>query len=217
MARNKYPEETVRRILDVSFRLFMEKGYEHTTIQDIVDELGDLSKGAVYHHFKSKEDIIYAVADMISDQNNPFEKVLAMPGLTGLEQLQQLLMETTGNRPEVSLYRGAKKLLKNPKFLALQLEEIMTITAPMLSKVIETGVADGSIQTDYPLEMAETVLILLNIWVSPMIVEMDEEHFMNRVNFLADALEKLGVPILTEQGKENFRAFFREINASEIS
>ena len=36
MARNKHPEETVNLILDVSFRLFMEKGYEHTSIQDII-------------------------------------------------------------------------------------------------------------------------------------------------------------------------------------
>ena len=56
MARNKYPEVTVERILDVSQRLFLEKGYDNTTIQDIVDQLGGLSKGAVYHHFKSKEE-----------------------------------------------------------------------------------------------------------------------------------------------------------------
>ena len=58
MARNKYPEETVARILDVSLKLFLEKGYENTTIQDIIDALGNLSKGAIYHHFKSKEDIL---------------------------------------------------------------------------------------------------------------------------------------------------------------
>ena len=46
MARNKYPEETVARILDVSLKLFLEKGYENTTIQDIIDALGNLSKGA---------------------------------------------------------------------------------------------------------------------------------------------------------------------------
>ena len=45
MARNKYPEETVNRILDVAGHLFMEKGYEHTSIQDIIDNLGGLSKG----------------------------------------------------------------------------------------------------------------------------------------------------------------------------
>ena len=35
MARNKHPEETVAKILDVSMRLFTEQGYEHTTIQDL--------------------------------------------------------------------------------------------------------------------------------------------------------------------------------------
>lgn len=45
MARNKYPEITEQRILDASLKLFLEKGYEHTTIQDIIDELGDLTKG----------------------------------------------------------------------------------------------------------------------------------------------------------------------------
>lgn len=70
MARNKHPEETVSRILDVSFRLFMEKGYEHTSIQNIIDNLGGLSKGAIYHHFKSKEDILVAVTDRITGESN---------------------------------------------------------------------------------------------------------------------------------------------------
>ena len=55
MARNKHPEETVEKILAVSAKLFMEKGYEHTTLQDIIDNLGGLTKGAIYHHFKGKE------------------------------------------------------------------------------------------------------------------------------------------------------------------
>ena len=49
MARNKHPEETVNLILDVAFRQFMEKGYEQTSIQGIINELGGLSKGAIYH------------------------------------------------------------------------------------------------------------------------------------------------------------------------
>ncbi|WP_225229140.1 TetR/AcrR family transcriptional regulator [Paenibacillus gallinarum] len=60
MARNKYPEQTLEQILAVSSKLFTEKGFEKTSIQDIIDELG-MSKGAIYHHFKSKEDILDAV------------------------------------------------------------------------------------------------------------------------------------------------------------
>ena len=58
MARNKHSEETVNLILDTAFSLFMEKGYEHTSIQDLLNNLGGLSKGAIYHHFKSKEEIL---------------------------------------------------------------------------------------------------------------------------------------------------------------
>ena len=67
MARNKNPEETVNRILDTAYRLFLEKGYEQTSIQDIINHLGGLSKGAIYHHFKSKEDILEAVTNRITE------------------------------------------------------------------------------------------------------------------------------------------------------
>ena len=86
MARNKYPEITVDKILDVSQRLFLEKGYDNTTIQDIVDELDGLTKGAIYHHFKSKEEIMDALGDKMFFNNNPFEKVKQRTDLNGLEK-----------------------------------------------------------------------------------------------------------------------------------
>ena len=85
MARNKNPEETVNLILDVSYRLFLEKGYEQTTIQDIVDQLGGLTKGAVYHHFKSKEDILDAMIERMTGSlvaKAVFSPSAAMPAIT---------------------------------------------------------------------------------------------------------------------------------------
>lgn len=43
--RNKYPEITVEKILNVAQRLFLEKGYDNTTIQDIVDHLDGFIQG----------------------------------------------------------------------------------------------------------------------------------------------------------------------------
>ena len=68
MARNKHPEQTVQLILDTATRLFLQKGYDKTTLQDIIDATG-LSKGAIYHHFASKEAIIIAVVDRMGDFN----------------------------------------------------------------------------------------------------------------------------------------------------
>ena len=49
MARNRNPEETRRKILEVSKDLFLEKGFDNTSIQDIIDGLGGLTKGVIYH------------------------------------------------------------------------------------------------------------------------------------------------------------------------
>ena len=62
MARNKYPEETVKLILDSAEKLFIEKGYEKTSLQDIINAT-NLSKGAIYHHFSSKEEIFLRIGD----------------------------------------------------------------------------------------------------------------------------------------------------------
>ena len=104
MARNKHPEETVKLILDEALKLFIEKGYESTSIQDIINNLGGLSKGAIYHHFKSKEEIFQAVCKKIGDENsiyynkirddkskNGYEKLKIMINLYMLQLLVYLL------------------------------------------------------------------------------------------------------------------------------
>ena len=50
MARNRNSHETRKKILEVSKNLFLEKGFDNTSIQDIIDGLGGLTKGVIYHH-----------------------------------------------------------------------------------------------------------------------------------------------------------------------
>lgn len=49
------------RILDTAWKLFREKGYENTTLQDIIDT-SDTSRGAFYHHFRGKEELLFSMA-----------------------------------------------------------------------------------------------------------------------------------------------------------
>lgn len=51
MPRNKYPEKTVERILQTSYYLFTTRGYDNVSIQNIVDELGDITKGGYIPSF----------------------------------------------------------------------------------------------------------------------------------------------------------------------
>ncbi len=95
MARNKHPEETINLILDVASRLFLEKGYEHTSIQDIIDHLGGLSKGAIYHHFKSKEDILVAVTERMTEESNRMLlNIRDQKNVSGKEKLQSIFKES---------------------------------------------------------------------------------------------------------------------------
>ena len=154
MARNKYPEVTVEKILDAAQRLFLEKGYENTTIQDIVGELGGLTKGAVYHHFKSKEEIMDAVNDRMFFSNNPFEAVQGRDDLSGLEKLRQAVLIHNADEEQGEINRQATALMKNPQMLANMLVANREVLTPYYRKLIDEGIADGSITTRYPRELS---------------------------------------------------------------
>ena len=118
MARNKHPEETVNLILDVAFRLFMEKGYERTSIQDIINNLGGLSKGAIYHHFKSKEDILVAVTDrMTAESNRMLATIRDRTDLTGKEKLKTIFKESICRPVQDEIFTVAPDLSNNPRLI----------------------------------------------------------------------------------------------------
>src|SRR5699024_8032920 len=167
MARNKYPEITVEKILDAAQRLFLEKGYENTTIHDIVGELGGLTKGAEYHHFKSKEEIMDAVNDRMFYWNNPLEAVQRRDDLSGLEKLRQPGLTHNADAERGEINRQATALMKNPQMLANMLVANREVLTPYYRKLIDEGIADGSITTRYPRELSELLPILTSLWFIP--------------------------------------------------
>lgn len=198
MARNKYPEETVEKILTVAMRLFLEKGYEHTTIQDIVDQLGGLTKGAVYHHFKSKEEIMDAVTEKMFWDNDPFEKVRGREDLTGLEKMKEVIRLT--QEPDwSSLARQSMPILKNPKLLAKCIEDNQRIATPRWLALIEEGMADGSICTEYPREAAELLTLLDTVWMAPTIFPATREEVLHKFRCVGEIFANLGVPLIDEE------------------
>ena len=134
MARNKHPEETVNLILDVALALFFEKGYDNTSIQDIIDGLGGLTKGAVYHHFKSKEDILSAALDR--DNQALFDELRRIRDdgrMTGAEKLQALFAASiTG--PQMDMWAKAAPdvdPVKNARLLGLQYQAVLRRRYPI--------------------------------------------------------------------------------------
>ena len=178
MARNKYPDQTVERILDVSARLFSENGYENTSVQDILNELGDLTKGAIYHHFKSKEDIFDAVASKMGQSNHRFfNEVKQDTNLSGANKLKKLVSLCISSGQTKDIIKMSPNLIDNPKFLAIQIKEMRDVVTPhYIAPIIEEGVADGSIYCDKTYELADVITLLINVWLNPLILGGDKSR-----------------------------------------
>lgn len=211
MARNKYPEVTVERILDVSQRLFLEKGYENTTIQDIVDELGGLTKGAVYHHFKSKEEIMDAVGDRIFFSNNPFEAVRGRTDLNGLQKLQEAVRLNQSDQERVRLTAQSIPIAKSPRLLQEMIVSNRKVLTPYFLELIEEGNRDGSMHTNYPREIAELLPLLTSLWLLPSVFPASREQMKRKFLFLGEMLEKMGVPLMDDSIRALVDDFFDQI------
>lgn len=201
MARNKHPEETVQLILDVAFRLFMEKGYEHTSIQDIINHLGGLSKGAIYHHFKSKEDILIAVIDKMTAESNQMLAVIRdRSDLSGKEKLKTIFKESISRPVQNDIFTVAPDFHNNPKLLFGLLHDTIEAAAPnYILPIIRQGISDGSIKTDYPEQLAELILLVANVWMNPMIFDSSAEESYRKYMVFSQMLQGFGLDIVDRE------------------
>ena len=63
----KDAEERRNEILDVAEELFGSKGFDQTSTNDILEKVG-IARGTLYYHFKSKEDILDAMIERMTNQ-----------------------------------------------------------------------------------------------------------------------------------------------------
>ena len=206
MARNKHPEETVKLILEQALQLFLEKGYENTSIQDIINNLGGLSKGAIYHHFKSKEEIFEAVCQKIGEENAVyFNRIRDDAAKTGFEQLKAMLQAAYLNPTNDVVIAMMNKIMSDPKFLTNQIFEIYELVAPQyVQPILEHGVADGSIVTQHPKELAEVLTTLLNIWLNPIIAKTTGEQMRKKLEFFDLLLRGVGLHLFDAEMIEQY-------------
>jgi Transcriptional regulator len=208
MARNKYPEVTIEKILDVSQRLFMEKGYDNTTIQDIVNELGGLTKGAIYHHFKSKEEIIDALAEKLFFDNNPFAAVQNRKDLNGLQKMKEVIKLNYDDIDRIEFSKQSIPLLKNPRLLVELVDTNRRLLAPQWMKLIMEGIGDGSIHTDYSKELSEILPLLTNFWLIPSVYPATSEELSSKFTFIKYLLDSMNLPIIDDEIVNMTRKYF---------
>jgi TetR/AcrR family transcriptional repressor of nem operon len=216
MARIVKEEEYAARrneILDIAQQLVYTKGYEHMTIQDILDEL-EISKGAFYHYFDSKGALLEALVErMIVVEVEPLLiPIVQDPHLSALEKLNRyfdtaIRWKTTKKTFMLELLRvwlADENAIVRQKMFAMTVKRV----TPWLVEIIRQGIREGVFNTRYPDQVCHVILyIVQGLNVSETIIELllssetnrDAERIESGMALytaaLTDALERvLGAP-----------------------
>lgn len=159
----KKREERRHELLDCAERLFFERGYDATSVADIIEAAG-LSKGAFYHHFASKEQLVDALAERMVDQGLTAARALDDAALPALERLNRFFASSRRMKVEQApMIRAGVEVMFRPENLLLRhriTRATVTRLAPALAEIIAQGVEEGTFDTPDALGAAEMLLSL---------------------------------------------------------
>ncbi len=198
------------KILTAASEVFAQKGYDAATMQDIMEKCG-LSKGAIYHHFKSKEEIMQTLGDRMFFENNPFEAVEKQTDLNGLQKIKELLKINGSDTERNRFNMQAIPILKDPHILMTAINSNRDHLTPKWLELIEEGKRDGSIKTEYAKEIAE-LLPLINFWLMPSIFPATAEEIAHKFEFIVEALAKMGLVLMDDEIKVSAAAFIADVS-----
>jgi TetR/AcrR family transcriptional repressor of nem operon len=184
-------EYAVKRneILDVAQRLVFVTGYEHMSIQDILEEL-NISKGAFYHYFDSKQALLDGLVErMLDEAELVMRPIVDAKDLPALEKLRRYF--DASGRWKTSRKAFMLDLLRvwytdsNAIVRIKQETAAFKRIAPLLAEIIRQGIAEGVFTTGYP-EQIVSVLLGLSQGIADAMADLLLSEEMP-----PDALERL--------------------------
>lgn len=172
-------DERYDEFLDVAQALFFSKGYERTSVKEIINAVG-VAKGTFYHYFDSKVDLLEALVEALIEQlygqvQEIVDTVLGDGSMSGAQKFEQLFVQIGSwkvDNPEyvresVRVYYQDENVLFRTKMVEAATEKM----APLFAGAIRQGVAEGSFDVAYPDEAARLVFVL-NQTFSEAVVRM---------------------------------------------
>jgi AcrR family transcriptional regulator len=192
-----------KEILDAAQRLVYTKGYEQMSIQDILNDL-KISKGAFYHYYASKQDLLEALIDRMVVEVEPIIiPIVKHPQLPALEKLHHFFdtsarWKTARKEYLLALMQGwyaDDNVLVREKSQARMIKHF----SPMLASIIRQGIAEGVMNTPFPdqtADMAFALLISMGNAYMDLLSENSSPHSglhraLDLVNAYNAALERL--------------------------
>jgi AcrR family transcriptional regulator len=195
--------ERREEILAVAQSLVYAKGYEQMTIQEILDKV-QISKGAFYHYFDSKQHLLEALIEHMQREAERFiTPIVQDPELPALEKLQRLI--DSASRWKIARKEYILSLMRvwyadDNAIVRLKVQSgLVKQTAPIFTTIIRQGIGEGVFTTPYPDKMGEIILSVLQglgeTFVEVLIYSepsrKDLERISTAVAAYTDALERI--------------------------
>lgn len=156
----------VRRgeLLNAAQALFFSKGYEATTVADIMQSAG-VSKGGFYHHFTAKEDLLEAVAERMAVESlERLQPVANERGVDAVTRMNAVLSQGRQMKTEdAAKMRAAFDALFQPENIVLYHRlnrAVSQVMLPLFVEIVRQGKAEGRFRIDDEVTSAEIILQL---------------------------------------------------------
>lgn len=189
----KEAEERKNQILDVAERLFGTKGFDNTSINDIINEI-EIARGTLYYHFKSKEDILDAMIGRMTVKLA--ERASGIGAQKDIPVLQRLTMMLLALQVEGALGNEILAQVHKPQNALLHQkmqQRLLAEITPLFAGLIREGQAQGICQTEYPAEAAEMALVYTNTVFDALAEGSQEEQRGKAAAFIYNLERLLGM------------------------
>lgn len=154
----KKGERRKQDLLNIAYRMFIEKGYENTSVDDIIIEAG-IAKGTYYYYFESKEATLGAVIEMMIEKAENIAKAALMNPVPIPQKLASVVYAFQPNKDEIvitDVLERKENIVMHDKIG----KKIVEVAVPILSDIVREGIAQGIFACTNVEERVKMLLIM---------------------------------------------------------
>ncbi len=192
MARiTKDPETRRKEFIKVARDLFMEKGFDQTSVNDITDKMG-MSHGSFFYYFKSKNGIMKEVInDNLSYWENFMKDLIEQDDLNPLQKMETILRISIESQIAKQNINEFFKKEGNAIMYHEHRKRSREIIIPLITQVVKQGVREGIFDVEFPKETVEYVSYILENLGDSLESAQSKEEYLRKIKALEIILARI--------------------------